>query len=334
MSVLFKMGSMARSRVIPTPRKIVAATFFCVALLMSTGVLADEEAGPSAITNTCTNTAAASGISVVVDAKAKTVTFVCDKTINHVLPSHSDSTLTTYYTEKGLEHENDLAGLFGQGSAAAITNLNQKSPGASQVTLTLVNLPQKKQTIYFACSTTPAGGAAVGAALTRVEQKTNDKCVVTVTVPADPDANTCSVAKENMILEINSESKTASFHCDTDIATLAPGTVTQIFDESCENEVRLAEKLPSASLTDTDSGYQFTVEELPEAAATFCYKCSAASDSDNKELPEGKNNACTVTINVAAADLDSDSAASATPGSVSALVLGFAVSLIFAKVLF
>nr|CCA30025.1 SRS domain-containing protein [Neospora caninum Liverpool]CEL71238.1 TPA: SRS domain-containing protein [Neospora caninum Liverpool] len=197
------------------------------------------------------------------------------------------------------------------------------------------------------------------------------KCIVKVTVPADPSASSnhpnqlasrnfrslsfslsggrvchctpgcyspmraaCTVAKQNMDLEITNESKSVSFQCDTDIDNLTPEKSSDlIFDESCQEQVKLSEKLPSASLTKTNSGYTFSVEELPETAATFCYKCSAAA-ADRKEPPAEESTACNVKINVSAADLDSAASSVATTGSVPLLTSGLAISFVVLPVVF
>nr|CCA30073.1 SRS domain-containing protein [Neospora caninum Liverpool]CEL71319.1 TPA: SRS domain-containing protein [Neospora caninum Liverpool] len=149
----------------------------------------------------------------------------------------------------------------------------------------------------------------------------------------------CTVEKKNMAMEITSESKSVAFQCDTHISTLSPtDSTTNIFDESCENEVTLVEKVPSASLTTTNSGYTFRVEELPETAITFCYKCSASSDSGKTNPPQEesmeKKDACIVKINVSAANLDSDASTSATARSVTSLVFASFISLCFSMAVF
>nr|CCA30077.1 SRS domain-containing protein [Neospora caninum Liverpool]CEL71323.1 TPA: SRS domain-containing protein [Neospora caninum Liverpool] len=141
----------------------------------------------------------------------------------------------------------------------------------------------------------------------------------------------CTVEKKSMALEVTSESKSVSFQCDTNIDTLSPDVASnKIFDESCQEEVLLAENLPSAKLETQDSRYTFTVEELPETAATFCYKCSPSADGE-KELSSGEDtNACTARIKVTAANPDSDSAASVTSRSaLPGLVCGLGISLLF-----
>ncbi|EPR58913.1 SAG-related sequence SRS53B [Toxoplasma gondii GT1] len=151
------------------------------------------------------------------------------------------------------------------------------------------------------------------------------KCLVTVTVPADPDAQTCTLAKQNMNLEITEKSKSAAFQCDTDISTLSPDVGSKlIFDERCQKEVNLTEVIASAKVQTTDTGYAFSVEELPDTAQAFCYKCSTATSNTEANAPN--ENACFVKIKVSAANKDSAASASATTGSVSALSIGIVTS--------
>ncbi|KEP65865.1 UNVERIFIED_CONTAM: SAG-related sequence SRS53B [Hammondia hammondi] len=162
-----------------------------------------------------------------------------------------------------------------------------------------------------------------GETVTPTEPKA--KCLVTVTVPADPDAQTCTLAKQNMNLEITENSKSAAFHCDTDISALSPDVGSKmIFDEMCQKEVNLTEVIASAKVQTTDAGYTFSVEELPDTAQTFCYKCSTAAA--NTEVKAPNENACFVKIKIAAANKDSAASASATTGSVSALAIGIVTS--------
>ncbi|CBZ55385.1 SRS domain-containing protein [Neospora caninum Liverpool] len=388
-----QMATMGGTRAGPSNWRMAGTLFLVGAVLVSSAVLGSKGQSAETSTNTCTKRAANQGISVAVDTVTRKVTFVCDTGINNVLPSPSETRLAKYYAGPNLEDEEELETLFGQGSQATITPSQRISGGQSTVTLALGKLPETKQVIYFGCSDKAASegvGAPAPGGPGVVGRGKETKCVVTVTVPADPDASmvpelakqeelapfsmkrsrphqlasalifllaclllcipvchhsrwrssrmpaACTVAKENMNLEINSESKTASFRCDTDIATLSPRTATNIFDESCENEVTLAEKLPSASLTNTNSGYQFTVEELPEPAATFCYKCSAASASGTRASPEQSQNAiaCYVKIKVSAANLDSAALISARTLSVPALFLGLAAAVLFAAAVF
>nr|CEL77741.1 TPA: SRS53B [Toxoplasma gondii VEG] len=186
------------------------------------------------------------------------------------------------------------------------------------------------------------------------------KCLVTVTVPADPDAQSnilyycglpdirfvppgslrsvdchhifcllisaaCTLAKQNMNLEITEKSKSAAFQCDTDISTLSPDVGSKlIFDERCQKEVNLTEVIASAKVQTTDTGYAFSVEELPDTAQVFCYKCSTATANTEANAPN--ENACFVKIKVSAANKDSAASASATTGSVSALSIGIVTS--------
>ncbi|KFG56335.1 SAG-related sequence SRS53B [Toxoplasma gondii RUB] len=151
------------------------------------------------------------------------------------------------------------------------------------------------------------------------------KCLVTVTVPADPDAQTCTPAKQSMNLEITEKSKSAAFQCDTDISALSPDVGSKlIFDERCQKEVNLTEVIASAKVQTTDIGYAFSVEELPDTAQAFCYKCSTATANTEANAPN--ENACFVKIKVSAANKDSAASASATTGSVSALSIGIVTS--------
>ncbi|EPT25752.1 SAG-related sequence SRS52C [Toxoplasma gondii TgCatPRC2] len=157
------------------------------------------------------------------------------------------------------------------------------------------------------------------------------QCVVTVTVPADPAANTCTLTRKTMNLEVTSKSKSVSFKCDTDIATLTPAVGSgMIYDELCKKEVTLSETLPTAKLEGTTTGYTFSIEELPENAATFCYKCLASTTGNQKGGSGEQLSACTVKINVSAAVPDSDFPASGATGSTPALVFGLAGSVLSA----
>ncbi|KEP65870.1 UNVERIFIED_CONTAM: SAG-related sequence SRS52C [Hammondia hammondi] len=194
-------------------------------------------------------------------------------------------------------------------------------------------------TIYFGCS--KPGGTAPPSSndvqgtrgpSTPASKPTDStaQCVVTVTVPADPAANTCTLTKKTMNLEVTSKSKSVSFKCDTDIATLTPAVASgMIYDKLCKEEFKLSEKLPTAKLAETTSGYTFSLEELPENAAAFCYKCLASAAGNQKGGSGQQPSACTVKINVSAAVPDSDISASATTGSAAALVFGLTGSLIF-----
>nr|CCA30087.1 SRS domain-containing protein [Neospora caninum Liverpool]CEL71333.1 TPA: SRS domain-containing protein [Neospora caninum Liverpool] len=391
---------MAGTRAIPVRKTMMAALFMVVTVLMSTTALGNKGRTSTPATVTCSQSAVSAGISVEVDADTKRASFVCGTGFNQVLPSSKEGNTVTkcYMTEEAVgqeENEKSLVELFGDGSQATV-----KAPGGggSEVTLSLGKLPQRMTTVYFGCEKpatssgltgTGSAGGAVGAAVgglggrrLAAAKATAEKCVVTVTVPADPAANTplvanqvelslfsivvshpnqlasrnfrslsfslsggrvchcapgcyspmraaCTVAKQNMDLEITNESKSVSFQCDTDIDNLTPEKSSDlIFDESCQEQVKLSEKLPSASLTKTNSGYTFSVEELPETAATFCYKCSAAA-ADRKEPPAEESTACNVKINVSAADLDSAASSVATTGSVPLLTSGLAISFLF-----
>ncbi|KEP65866.1 UNVERIFIED_CONTAM: SAG-related sequence SRS53A [Hammondia hammondi] len=300
---------------------MASALFFIVALLMSSTVVAstgDAEAQVSK--KTCTKSDASSGISVEVDKSTKKVSFACGAGVNKVQPSDDQSRVTQCYTKGGLTEPKDLASLFGDGSEATVTPSNgDASDGDKTVTLKLGKLPQTTQTIYFGCTgESPTTGEGQQTAAVAAKDK-DQKCVVTVTVPADPDANTCTLERQTMNLEVTSGTKSVSFQCDTGIATLIPGVDSKtIFDETCAKEVPLADTLPSAKLATEDSRYTFTVDELPETAATFCYKCSAPA-AHNSKAPEQQTDACNVKINISAASLES-AATSATAGSFLALI--------------
>ncbi|KEP65869.1 UNVERIFIED_CONTAM: SAG-related sequence SRS52F [Hammondia hammondi] len=160
-------------------------------------------------------------------------------------------------------------------------------------------------------------------------------CVVTVKVPADPKATTCTVKKNNMNLQITSETKSVSFQCDTPISTLLPqDTSDSIFDESCKISLKLSEKLPSAKLATTATGgYTFSVEELPDTQQTLCYKCSSLA-ANKKELQTEEENVCTVKIEVATADTVSDASASVATVSLPALAFGVVISSFFSTIAF
>ncbi|CBZ55388.1 SRS domain-containing protein [Neospora caninum Liverpool] len=379
---------MAGTRAFPTQRRMAGALFLVGAVLASSAVLGSNGQSDKTPPHTCTSGGASQGISVTVDTKTKTATFVCDTDINNVLPSPSGTTLTKYYADKALgkEKEEELATFFGQGSQATITQSQRNPTGKSTVELTLGKLPETIKTIYFGCSDKAASreagrlGTGVGGhgarrlAAAKAAAAAGNKCVVTVTVPADPAANSkpelcyirfkvfcgilvkhsfasfslrggrvchfapgccspmsaaCTVAKKNMDLEITNESKSVSFQCDTNVGNLTPANPADlIFDESCQNPVKLADMLPSAKLATSTSGYTFSVEELPETAATFCYKCSAVA-ADKKEAPEEGSNACNVKIHVSAANLDSAASSVATTRSVPLLTSGLAISFLF-----
>ncbi|PFH33706.1 SAG-related sequence [Besnoitia besnoiti] len=122
-------------------------------------------------------------------------------------------------------------------------------------------------------------------------------CLVTVTVPSDPNAPTCTLAKKSMEVDITSEAKSTTFSCDSTIPSLSPETSSgNIFDESCAKPVKLAEALPTAKLEPAGSGYTFSVVELPSAPTTLCYKCSTSPEKERG----GADESCTVKIKVAA----------------------------------
>ncbi|PFH33708.1 SAG-related sequence SRS53B [Besnoitia besnoiti] len=128
-------------------------------------------------------------------------------------------------------------------------------------------------------------------------QSTKATCLVTVTVPADPNAPTCTLAKKSMEVDITSEAKSTTFSCDSTIPSLSPETSSgNIFDESCAKPVKLAEALPTAKLEPAGSGYTFSVVELPSAPTTLCYKCSTSPEKER----DGADESCTVKIKVAA----------------------------------
>nr|CCA30085.1 SRS domain-containing protein [Neospora caninum Liverpool]CEL71331.1 TPA: SRS domain-containing protein [Neospora caninum Liverpool] len=402
---------MAALRFDPTHRWMAGALFLVVVLFMSSTVLVAKVDGEEPSQKvTCNATAAASGgISVSVDQKTKMVSFFCGTDMSQLQPSQGKETVTAFYTKKQLGDLGSLEDVFGQGSQATVATPSEDGANGSEVTLTLKKLPERMTTIYFSCTKTPPSPPAQSpgqrspvARVPLTAKPAAENCVVTVTVPADPAANSklqmrvpdskvfvevscltgaqesrndiyfnhapcpetvysnkqffrsqrpssgplhrlipcgsscmcaaCTVEKQSMELDITSESKSVSFHCDTNVDELSPTEFSdKILDESCEEQVTLAEKLSSATLTKAESGYTFSVEELPETAATFCYKCSAPSDSDHREvLGQNQNtNACTVKIQVSAALPDGSSSASARTGSVLALVLGVAASVSF-----
>nr|PIM00782.1 SAG-related sequence SRS53A [Toxoplasma gondii COUG] len=172
---------------------MASTLFFIVAVLMSSTVLANTgDAEAQVSKNSCTTSAASSGISVEVDKSTKKVSFTCGAGINEVQPSNEQSGITQCYTKEVLTEPKDLVSLFGDGSQVTVTPANgESSDGDKTVTLKLGKLPQTTQTIYFGCTgksaTTGEGQETLAVAPKDEEQK----CVVTVTVPADPDANIC-----------------------------------------------------------------------------------------------------------------------------------------------
>nr|CCA30083.1 SRS domain-containing protein [Neospora caninum Liverpool]CEL71329.1 TPA: SRS domain-containing protein [Neospora caninum Liverpool] len=339
---------MAGTRAVPVRKTMMAPLLLVVTVLMSTTVLGNKGRTSTPATVTCNQSAVSAGISVEVDADTKRASFVCGTDFNQVLPSSMEGNTVTkcYMTEEvgQVDNEKSLVELFGDGSQATAKPLGK---GGSEVTLSLGKLPQRMTTVYFGCkkqatssgSTGPgsAGGAGVaglGGRRLAAAKAAAEECVVTVTVPADPAANTCTVAKQNMDLEVTSESKSVSFQCDTNIDRLNPEKASDlIFDESCQSPVRLADMLPSAKLATSTSGYTFSVEELPETAATFCYKCAAASGSEQEgEGLRQEPNACYVKIQVS--QRSSAASTSAFAGSAQALLLGLGVFVAFVQVMY
>nr|CCA30086.1 SRS domain-containing protein [Neospora caninum Liverpool]CEL71332.1 TPA: SRS domain-containing protein [Neospora caninum Liverpool] len=391
---------MAGTRAVPVRKTMMAPLLLVVTVLMSTTVLGNK--GEDGTTNilTCDANSESAGISVEVDADTKRASFVCGTGFNQVLPSSKEGNTVTkcYMTEEAVgqqQTEKSLVELFGDGSQATVKTPSEREQQGSEVTLSLGKLPQRRTTIYFHCTggSTAAGVPGAGAGgpgarrLAAGKPGAEKKCVVTVTVPADPAANTpqvanqvelslfsivvshpnqlasrnfrslsfslsggrvchcapgcyspmsaaCTVAKQNMDLEITSESKSVSFQCDTNIDRLNPeNTADLIFDESCQNPVKLADMLPSAKLATSTSGYTLSVEELPETAGTFCYKCAAASRSEQEgEGSRQEPNACYVKIQVS--QRSSAASTSAFAGSAQALLLGLGVFVAFVQVMY
>ncbi|PFH33711.1 hypothetical protein BESB_079270 [Besnoitia besnoiti] len=144
----------------------------------------------------------------------------------------------------------------------------------------------------------------------------NTKCIVAVTVPADPSALTCTTEKRTMELDVNDQTKSVDFKCDTNISSLSPpNSATTVYDGSCEKELSLEKVLPTAKVESTDSGYTFRVDQLPPTSTTVCYKCSAPSE--HAERTEGAA-ACTIKIRIA----NAFSSGAATKESWPALALG------------
>ncbi|CBZ55383.1 SRS domain-containing protein [Neospora caninum Liverpool] len=339
------MITMAGIKAVPTHSMLAGAVLLLVAVLEGSTVLGSKADGAAPATNTCTSSAGGGGISVSVDAETKSVSFVCATEVSKVQPGSTESeNVTQCYMNSDPSVVKRLEDLFGIGSQAIVTPTGDPKAG-SKVALTLGKLPQRTTAIYFECKaatdapvgSNPGVGGVGGVRAQAGAKEPEAKCLVTVTVPADPAAHTCTVDKGNLELEITSESKRVSFHCDTNVATLSPEEFSdKIFDESCEKEVTLSEKLPTAMVSQGSSGYSLIVDELPETAATFCYKCSAASAPTQKGASgQSQNaNACTVKVKVAAANFASGSFSSVTTGSVPTLILGLAASLVFAAVAF
>ncbi|KEP65872.1 UNVERIFIED_CONTAM: SAG-related sequence SRS52A [Hammondia hammondi] len=327
---------MARISVVPIRLIITGSFFFVVAALMSTTVLGAEGTNDAASTKICNADAAAKGgISVEVDPATKKVSFSCGTNMGNLLPSPGDNnTITKCYSRVNLQGETPLVERFGEGSKANVKTASTTSTTSAEVSLTVGKLPEMTDTVYFACSAAAASGANRAP---KVDPSQNidgntgkTKCVVTVTVPADPNANTCTVAKQSMNLAITRDSKTVSFLCDTDIDTLLPQDFSdEIFDESCQKKVKLASVLPSATFQQTSSAHVFSVKALPQTEATYCYKCSPLVDSGDSA--DGKKNACNVKIRVSASSGE-NSSVSVTTGSLCALVFGLFVSSVFSTV--
>ncbi|EPT25743.1 SAG-related sequence SRS53F [Toxoplasma gondii TgCatPRC2] len=314
-----------------TRRRMAGALFFVVAALMSPAVPRAETATPGPSTNTCTTTSGS--ISVSVDQTTKTVSFICGTNVSDVLPSAQD-TVTQYYEDKNITKLKNLVELFGMESKGTIKSSTATNASGKEVSLTLTKLPEKTTDIYFGCAA-PKPREELQEGVGRETGNLNDadtakeKCIVTVTVPADPNVNTCTLKKQNMDLKITNTNKSVSFQCDTGISTLTPkNSSNMIFDELCDKQVKLQEVLPTATLVNADSRYTFSVGKLPETSQTFCYKCSA-SEVGKKNESQGSAEACTVKVKVAAANLDSAASTSATAGSMSTLVFGFVSSVAF-----
>nr|PIM00779.1 SAG-related sequence SRS53D [Toxoplasma gondii COUG] len=335
-----KVVTMAGAQVIFSEVRMTGALFLVVVGLMSTAALGNNGQGDEASKYTCTTPGAQTGISVTVDTTTKKAMFICDAENRNVLPSTTTTKLTKFYNDKDMPEEMELDKVFGEGSEATIMTENGDSTSKTTVVLTLGELPEKSTTIYFGCTSTATSAGAV-ARLGRADRVSetpvtpnplDGKCIVTVTVPADPAANTCTLTKGNMNLEISSTSKSVSFQCDTDIAVLNPETVpVMVYDESCKEEVKLSDKLPTAKLESTkpESGHTFRVEHLPENAQSFCYKCSASAPEQKNGVAQSQKDSCTVKINVAAASLESAASTSAAAGSVVALIFALALTSFF-----
>nr|CCA30079.1 SRS domain-containing protein [Neospora caninum Liverpool]CEL71325.1 TPA: SRS domain-containing protein [Neospora caninum Liverpool] len=344
---------MAGIRLVPSNRRMTGALFLVAVVHMSTAALGINATEQEQSANICTAPAEdngqSTGISTAVDEDSKQVSFVCDSGVANVWPAATTNKVSQSYNDNTLTEKNNLAELFGEGSEASVTSPTADSPAQKTVTLSLSKLPETTQIVYFAAPRRCQARPSAPIATSRCHRFQFASTIIYALLPSlqqSPDLHltpwwssflpaACTVQKQNMELEITSENKSVSFQCDTGISTLNPKeSTTNIFDESCENEVTLAEKLPSASLTTTNSGYTFSVEELPETAITLCYKCSSPADDTEESPPERKIVACTVKINVAAANINSDSAAFATAGSASVLVLGLGISVFFATVSF
>ncbi|KEP65864.1 UNVERIFIED_CONTAM: SAG-related sequence SRS53C [Hammondia hammondi] len=315
---------------------MIGALVLVVAVLMSGTALGSHEGAQNPSANICKGAVASesAGIVVEVDADSKKVSFVCDSAAKNLSPPEKGGKVTQCHTNSALSNMVTLAELFGNGSEATVTSVTDP-PQGSAVTLTLASLPDTAQVIHFGCTDkTESPESAL-----RVNQSTDGagkKCTVTVIVPADPSANTCTLKKKSMDLKITSETKTVSFQCDTGIPTLSPASDTQILDEKCEEQVTLSDVIPSAKMAKRGSRYSFSVEELPETAVTFCYKCSTSSPagSDRKEVSENNADECVVKIEVSAANLDSAASTTGVTGSQLGLVFRLGVSVFFVQLFF
>ncbi|KFH18341.1 SAG-related sequence SRS53C [Toxoplasma gondii MAS] len=317
---------------------MIGALVLFVAVLMSGSALGSHEGAQNPPANICKGAAApeSAGIAVEVDADSKKASFVCDSEAKNLSPPEKGGKVTQCHKNNALNNMVTLAELFGDGSEATVTPVADSAQG-SAVTLTLASLPETAQTIYFGCTGETESSVSPPAA--RVKQSTDGagkKCTVTVIVPADPAANTCTLKKKFMDLKITSETKTVSFQCDTGIPTLSPAADTQIFDDKCEEQVTLSDVIPSAKMARRGSRYSFSVEELPETEVTLCYKCStsAPAGSDRKEVSENNANACVVKIKVSAANLDSAASTTGVAGSLLGLVFRLGVSVFFVQLFF
>ncbi|KEP65863.1 UNVERIFIED_CONTAM: SAG-related sequence SRS53F [Hammondia hammondi] len=320
-----------------THRRMAGALFFVVAALISTAVPGAETATPGPSTNTCTT--ASGSISVSVDQTTQTVSFICGTAVSDVLPSEQD-TVTQCYEDKSITQLKNLVDLFGMESKGTIKSSTATNASGKEVSLTLTKLPEKTTDIYFGCAAPKSReGLQEGVGRGAEDQSDADtakaKCVVTVTVPADPNANTCILKKQTMDLKITSTTKSVSFQCDTGIATLTPKNFSDmIFDELCDKQVKLQEVLPTATLVNADSRYTFSIGKLPETAQTFCYKCSASAPEQKNGVAQSQNDSCSVKINVAAASLESAASTSAATGLVVALIFALALPSFFLSVSF
>ncbi|PFH33710.1 SAG-related sequence [Besnoitia besnoiti] len=113
---------------------------------------------------------------------------------------------------------------------------------------------------------------------------------------SDPEKSACTTEKRTMELDVNDQTKSVDFKCDTNISSLSPpNSATTVYDGSCEKELSLEKVLPTAKVESTDSGYTFRVDQLPPTSTTVCYKCSASAAQTEKA------SGCAVHIKVAGA---------------------------------